>query len=206
MFAVYFSILIPLRVKNSHSLNIYRNNLSTFVTHFIPHVMLADLITSKTRLRLLVKFFTNVANDGYLRGLAIEMNESTNSIRKELNNLSEAGIILRRGDEHKITYQANSQHPFYHLLQQIVRKHVGIDTIVASILERTGDVERVWITGSYARGIASNVIEVVVEGPNINQDYLEQLAPKIEAEIQKKIKFTTTFAYQGDGFVVFEKE
>jgi hypothetical protein len=168
--------------------------------------MLADLITSKTRLRLLVKFFTNVANDGYLRGLAIEMNESTNSIRKELNNLSEAGIILRRGDEHKITYQANSQHPFYHLLQQIVRKHVGIDTIVASILERTGDVERVWITGSYARGIASNVIEVVVEGPNINQDYLEQLAPKIEAEIQKKIKFTTTFAYQGDGFVVFEKE
>jgi hypothetical protein len=46
----------------------------------------------------------------------------------------------------------------------------------------------------------------VVEGPNINQDYLDQLVPKIEAEIKKKIKFTTTTAYQGYGFVVFEKE
>ena len=168
--------------------------------------MLADLITSKTRLRLLVKFFTNVDNEGYLRGLAVEMNESTNAIRKELNNLSEAGIILRRGDEHKITYKANSQHPFYSLLQQIVRKYVGIDTIVASVLERMGEVDRVWIAGSYARGIASNEIEVVVEGPHINQDYLEQLVPKIEAEINKKIKFITTTAYQGYGFVVFEKE
>jgi hypothetical protein len=47
---------------------------------------------------------------------------------------------------------------------------------------------------------------VVVEGPNINHDYLEQLVPKIEAEIQKKIIFTTTSAHQGEGFVVFEKE
>jgi hypothetical protein len=29
---------------------------------------------------------------------------------------------------------------------------------------------------------------------------------KIEAEINKKIKFITTTAYQGYGFVVFEKE
>ena len=168
--------------------------------------MLAELITSKTRLRLLVKFFTNVANEGYLRGLAVEMNESTNAIRKELNNLTEAGIIQRRGDEHKITYQTNSQHPFYHLLRQIVRKYVGIDAIVDTILERMGQVDRVWITGSFAHGIASDTIEVVVEGPNINQDYLEQLVPKIEAEIKKKIKFTTTTAFQGDGLVVFEKE
>ena len=56
--------------------------------------MLSSLITSKTRLRLLVKFFINAANDGYLRGLATEMDESTNAIRKELNNLNEAGFII----------------------------------------------------------------------------------------------------------------
>ena len=55
--------------------------------------MLETLITSKTRLRILIKFFINVTNNGYLRGLAEEMNESTNSIRKELNNLSEAGYL-----------------------------------------------------------------------------------------------------------------
>ena len=47
--------------------------------------MLGELITSKTRLRLLLKFFISEANRGYLNGLASEMGESTNAIRKELN-------------------------------------------------------------------------------------------------------------------------
>ena len=56
--------------------------------------MLESLITSKTRIRLLVKFFVNAANAGYLRGLAQEMQENTNAIRKELNHLSEAVAIV----------------------------------------------------------------------------------------------------------------
>ena len=46
--------------------------------------MLESLITSKTRLRLLIKFFLNIANKGYLNSLANEFGESTNSVRKEL--------------------------------------------------------------------------------------------------------------------------
>ena len=55
--------------------------------------MLGKLITSKTRLRLLIKFFVSQANSGYLNGLASEMGESTNGIRKELNHLYDAGYI-----------------------------------------------------------------------------------------------------------------
>ena len=44
--------------------------------------MLEELITSKTRLRLLIKFFISQANRGYLNGLAAEMGESTNAIQK----------------------------------------------------------------------------------------------------------------------------
>ena len=43
--------------------------------------MLNQLITSKTRLRLLIKFFISELMR-YLNGLATEMGESTNSIRK----------------------------------------------------------------------------------------------------------------------------
>ena len=57
-------------------------------------------------MRLLVKFFINTANDGYLRGLATEMHENTNAIRKELNNLSEAGFIIRDEQESKIIYDS----------------------------------------------------------------------------------------------------
>ena len=65
--------------------------------------MLETLITSKTRLRILVKFFINAANKGYLRGLAEEMHESTNAIRKELNNLEEAGYLKKEAVQNRIS-------------------------------------------------------------------------------------------------------
>ena len=49
---------------------------------------------------MLIKFFVSAANNGYLNGVAIEFKESTNSIRKELNNLSSAGDLLI-SKEHK---------------------------------------------------------------------------------------------------------
>ena len=64
--------------------------------------MLGELITSRTRLRLLIKFFISQANSGYLNGLANEMGESTNSIRKELNHLYDAGYLKRRSQTIKL--------------------------------------------------------------------------------------------------------
>lgn len=87
--------------------------MSTFVTHCYPSpTMLDSLITSRTRLRLLVKFFINAANKGHLRGLADEFQESTNAIRKELNNLTEAGYLEKEAVSNKITYSANRRHRY----------------------------------------------------------------------------------------------
>jgi predicted transcriptional regulator len=168
--------------------------------------VLANLITSKTRLRLLVKFFINAANEGYLRGLATEMHENTNAIRKELNNLADAGYIVREEQEAKIIYRANKKHPFFSLLQQIVRKHIGLDDIIAAVVERMGKVNRVFLVGDYTKGIDSGTIEVVIEGDRVDQYYLEQLKPKIEIEINKTIIFQITNRFEGDGLLVFEQE
>ena len=75
--------------------------------------MLDSLITSKTRLRLLIKFFISQANKGHLNGLANEMGESTNSIRKELNNLFDAGYLNKIKINNKVEYKVNSSHPLY---------------------------------------------------------------------------------------------
>lgn len=178
--------------------------MSTFVIQNYKFV-LANLITSKTRLRLLVKFFINAANEGYLRGLAAEMHENTNAIRKELNNLAEAGYILREEQEAKVLYRANKKHPLFSLLQQIVRKHIGLDDIIEAVLNRIGEVSRIFLIGDYAKGIDSGVLEIVIEGEVIQQEYLEQLKFKIENEIQKTISFHTTSKYEGNGLLVFEQ-
>ena len=166
--------------------------------------MLPELITSKTRLRLLVKFFINAANHGYLRGLATEMQENTNAIRKELNHLSEAGYLEKEEIGNKVSYKANTQHPLFELLQQIIHKYIGLDVLVETILSRMGVVEQIWLVGDYAEGRDTGTIEVVIVGADLNQAYIEQLAPKIAQEIGKQVVLIPVKAFQEKGLLLFE--
>ena len=154
--------------------------------------MLGELITSKTRLRLLVKFFISQANKGYLNGLASEMGESTNSIRKELNHLYDAGYLKKSKSNNKIEYNVNTNHPLYETLKKVVYKHLGLEDIVDTVLERMGDVEKMIIIGDYAKGIDSGNIEVVLVGNNLNFTYINQLEEKIEKLIGRNVNFFLT--------------
>ena len=58
--------------------------------------MLNKLITSKNPVAPAYQIFCKSGNRGYLNGLASEFNESTNSIRKELNHLSNAGYLEKK--------------------------------------------------------------------------------------------------------------
>ena len=166
--------------------------------------MLETLITSKTRIRILVKFFINAANFGHLRGLAEEMNESTNAIRKELNNLSEAGYLEKKASQNKVSYKANTKHPLFETLQQIVFKHIGLDAIIDMILERMGKVNQIIVLGDYANGIDSGVIEVLIVGNQLNESYIDKLATKIEAEIKRKVIFTLNDNSRHNELVIYE--
>ena len=166
--------------------------------------MIETLITSKTRIRILVKFFINAANNGHLRGLAEEMNESTNAIRKELNNLSEAGYLEKKAAQNRVSYKANIKHPLFKTLQQIVYKHLGLDAIIDMILERMGKVHQIVVLGDYANGIDSGVIEVLIVGKQLNADYIDLLALKIEDEIKRKIIFTIADTAVDKGLIIYQ--
>ena len=166
--------------------------------------MLDSLITSKTRVRILIKFFINVANNGYLRGLAEELQESTNAIRKELNNLTEAGYLQKEAVQNRIIYKANIKHPLFSSLQKIVRQHIGLDSIVEMVLERMGNVQKVVIIGDYANGNDNGTIEVIIVGSELNEQYIDKLALKIEDEIRRKVIFFIKEKHEGDGLIIFE--
>ena len=167
-------------------------------------MMLDTLITSKTRIRILVKFFINSANHGYLRGLAEEMNESTNSIRKELNNLEEAGYLQKKAIKNRISYKANTSHPLFKTLKKIIFQHIGLDSIVEMVLDRMGSVKKVIVIGDYANGIDSGTIEVIVIGDDLNTEYIDQLSVKIEKEIKRKVKFFILQKFESKGLVIYE--
>jgi DNA-binding MarR family transcriptional regulator len=152
--------------------------------------MLESLITSKTRLKLLIKFFVSASNQSHLRGLAEEFQESTNAIRKELNQLSEAGYLEKSTDKNKILYRANTKNSFFKPLQKLIHTYLGIDEIVDNILQKAGDIQEVSLVGDYAAGIDSGKIDVLILGENINQAYLLLLADKVGEKLGKKVNLS----------------
>ncbi len=151
--------------------------------------MLDTLITSKTRLKMLLKFFINSDATAYLRGLAEEFGESTNSIRHELNNLSKAGYLVSKEDGRTILYRANTNHPLYNEVKNLIHKYLGIDKIIENIVIKLGDLKAAYIIGDYAKGKDTGIIEVLLVG-DIDEEYLNILVQKAKTLIHREIKVT----------------
>jgi predicted ArsR family transcriptional regulator len=155
---------------------------------YMPTNLLTPLITSKTRLKLLLRFFLNQNSSGYLQGLSKELDENTNSIRVELNRLEEAGLLSAQEQGRRKVYSVNTAHPLTTDLSNMLRKVTGIDALVDRVVSRIGDtLEQVWITGALAMGINSDELEVTLVGEALDTDYLGELMNKVETIIEKSI-------------------
>jgi DNA-binding transcriptional ArsR family regulator len=149
--------------------------------------MLESLITSKTRIKLLTRFFLNPDSRSYLRELANEFGESTNSVRLELNRLSDAGILVSNEEGRSKFYKANKEHPLYSEIQSIVRKTLGLDQLVERLTSQLGDLKQAFLVGDYAKGIDSGLIDIVLVG-EVDKRSLENLVNKVEKLIKRKIR------------------
>jgi DNA-binding transcriptional ArsR family regulator len=149
--------------------------------------LLDSLVTSKTRIKLLLKFFSH-SNSGYLRSLAKEFEESTNSVRVELNRLTEAGLLLAEDEGKTKVYKANHQHPFFSEIKGMVSKFLGLDDLMERIVKRMGDVQRAYIVGDYAMGIDSGTVELILVGKNLDEKYLEFIKDKTYEKVRRKVK------------------
>lgn len=152
--------------------------------------MLETLISSRTRIKLLLRLFLNPYNTAYLRGLAEEFNESTNAIRVELNRFEEAGMILSENKGNKKMYKANDRHPLFGDLRNILLKYVGIDRIIEVIINRMGRLEKLYLSGDYAKGKDTGIIDLIFIG-DMDRGYLVNLITKAEKLIDRKVRFLT---------------
>ena len=150
--------------------------------------MIETLISSKTRVKLLLKFFLNSSNTSYLRGLETEFGESSNAIRLELNRLEKAGMLSSFLKGNKKIFSANTGHPLYNEVHNILLKYIGFDKIIENVIERLGDVEKVFVTGAFAKGLDSQIIDLIFIG-NINKSYLIDLIDKVEKLIHRKVRY-----------------
>ena len=150
--------------------------------------MIETLISSKTRIKLLLKFFLNSNTTSYLRGLEGEFGESSNAIRVELNKLEEAGMLSAELKGNKKMFKANTKHPLFKEIHNILLKHIGLDRIIENVVERLGDISKVYLIGDFAKGLDSQIIDLIFVG-DIDKTYLLNLVEKAEELIQRKVRY-----------------
>lgn len=153
-------------------------------------LLLDKFFSGKIRVKLLTKLLLNPAAKVYLRGLERDLGVSSNTVRLELNKLSEMRLIeMQEEDTHaKVKhYAVNTQHPLFGPLRSIILQYVGLDQIAEQVISKLGNVDKVYLTGDLAQGKNSTFVDLVIVG-DVDKAYLYKLIEKAELLINKKIR------------------
>jgi len=164
--------------------------------------MLSGIITSRLKIKMLVRFFLNPASKTYLRELAAEFKVSSNAVRTELNHLAFSSLIKSEKEGRKVLYQANQRHPLFPELASMARKSLGVDQVIESIVSRLGRLEKAYLLDDYAQGKDTGIIDLLLVG-EIDNFHLHDLSKKTERYLKRKIRH---LVLTKDEFKLFQKE
>ena len=99
-------------------------------------------------------------------------------------------MLVSESKGNKKLYKANDKHPLFKEIHSILLKYIGVDKVIEVIIERMGDLEKVYLTGDYAKGQDSGIIDLVFVG-DIDKNYLISMVSKGEKLVKKKVRFIT---------------
>jgi len=81
--------------------------------------MIDALFGSKTRVKLLHLFLNNPGQPFYVREITRKIDEQINSVRRELSNMLNVGVITSDSSDNKLYYQINQRYEYYVPLRAI---------------------------------------------------------------------------------------
>lgn len=160
--------------------------------------MIEQLFGSKTRVKLLGLFYSNPNRPFFVREITRKIDEQINSVRRELANLLNAGIIISENTNNKLYYEVNKEYEFYAPLSEIFGKGTvatakKAQTTDVTIVEQDddikalGNVELAVLTGQFTRDDTSGV-DLLIVG-NVNDHQVSKYVAKLEANEGKEIRY-----------------
>jgi predicted nucleotidyltransferase len=117
------------------------------------------------------------------------VNIGRGTVQRELQNLTDAGIINRRVEGRQVYYQANNRCPLFNELKSIVRKTFGVADVIARSLALARDKIRVaFIFGSVARSADNrrSDIDLMIVG-RISFEQVVSLLSPAEEELGREV-------------------
>jgi len=119
----------------------------------MPTKRLIEALFPRSRSAILA-VLTAAGDEGlHLREIARRANLNSKTAMRELHSLRNAGILVSHQIGQQVVYRLNPDCPIYDELRSIIRKTVGLVSVLRAALEPLADrIEQVYIYGSHARG------------------------------------------------------
>ena len=122
--------------------------------------MFSDLITSKTRVKLLNLFLENPSEMYHVREVVRRVDEEINAVRRELIFLERKGILSREPRANRVYYYLDKSYPFYFDLLNLHVKTSGIGADIIKNRVKLGKIKFAMLSGKFARGQMDNPEDV----------------------------------------------
>jgi len=153
--------------------------------------MLQDLITSKTRVKLLSIFLTSFEDMFHVREIVRRSGEEINAVRRELILLEKKGVLKREPRANRVYYYLDKNYPFYFDLIKINAKTTGLGGDIVKNRVKLGKIKYAMFSGKFVRGQRGNKDEVdlLIVGTVVLPE-LALLVRNEEAKKNQEINYT----------------
>ncbi|MFH0921970.1 MAG: nucleotidyltransferase domain-containing protein [Fibrobacterota bacterium] len=127
---------------------------------------LSNLLSSNTRAEFFRLLFSGQHSELHLRDISRQANSAIGTVQQEAANLMKLGLILQRRNGNRVYYSANSDHPLFGPIRELVLKTVGMADVLKDTLTGQDGIELAFIFGSIADGTAheKSDIDLLVVG------------------------------------------
>lgn len=156
--------------------------------------MIDALFGSKTRVKLLHLFLNNPNRAFYVREITRKIDEQINSVRRELANMLNIGIIQSDSANNKLYYEINQLYRHYEPLRAIFADGNFSTAVVKNTtsdwpkrLKILGDVKVALLSGSLVRG-STTELDVLLVG-DVNKTQAKKFIKELEQEEGKQLNY-----------------
>ncbi|HEX7047771.1 MAG TPA: nucleotidyltransferase domain-containing protein [Gammaproteobacteria bacterium] len=140
---------------------------------------LTDALFTRTQARVLGLLFTHPDQSFHLNRIVRLAGVGSGAVRRDLDRLVSAGLVIRKRLGNQVHYQADSASIVFEELRGLIIKTAGVaDVLRNALAPLAGEIETAFIYGSIAKGEdhARSDIDVMVISDRIDYtDLLKQL-------------------------------
>ncbi|MFC1651627.1 winged helix-turn-helix domain-containing protein [Patescibacteria group bacterium] len=147
------------------------------------------LFGSRTRSKLLNLFLKNAGRSFYVRELTRKINEEINSVRRELSNLEELGLISPSKKKNRKYYSVDKSFYLYPELEKLINKvEEPAENKIVNYIKQLKTVRFVALTGRFIKNPKSP-IDVLIVGQLNDKHKLKGLLKRFEQELGSEVNY-----------------